>query len=133
MCSRGPATSIRPGETTSSVSLPSNCQEIQRSFSGPIRPEDTTATVSALLYLTAATTESTSPSSGTFTLPKVSMVWVWATTSDGTQAPITRIPACRSRSSTVVKPLMASASPTISTDFIARPAARWACSHLRAA
>ena len=133
MCSRGPATSVRPGETTRSVELPSSCQETQRSFSGPRVPEDTTATVSAPLSRTALTIESTSPSNATSASARASMVRMSATASDGTQAPTTRRPACTSRRSTAVNLPMASASPTSSTDFIARPRARWACSHLRAA
>ena len=124
MCSRGPATSVRPGETTRSVELPSSCQDTQRSFSGPSAPEETTATVSAPLSRTALTIESTSPSNGTSASARVSMVYRSAIASDGTHAPATRRPAYWSRLSTMLNFRIASASPTSNTDFIARPRAR---------
>ena len=47
MCSRGPATSISPGATTRSVSVPSSCQDSRRSRAGPTLAPAATATVSA--------------------------------------------------------------------------------------
>ena len=64
ICRRGPATSISPGETTSCRSVPSSCQDIHRSFSGPIRLEEMTATVSAPMNCAESRIASTSPRSG---------------------------------------------------------------------
>ena len=47
MCSRGPATSISPGATTRSMSVPSSCQDSRRSRAGPTLAPAATATVSA--------------------------------------------------------------------------------------
>lgn len=46
MCRRGPATSVRPGDTTRTASVPSSRHEFHRNFSALI-PPDRTATVSA--------------------------------------------------------------------------------------
>ena len=64
MCSRGPATSISPGATTRSISVPSSCQDSRRSRAGPTLAPAATATVSARAERTASATSSSPPSSG---------------------------------------------------------------------
>ena len=81
---RGPATSIRPGSTTSSMSVPSSAQAIRRSAIDEWWPPPATRTVSARVARQAATMSFEPPRIGTGGWSGTSPTW-----RSGTQAPTT--------------------------------------------
>ena len=89
ICIRGPATSTTPGETTRSVWLASSCQASARIPSVPRNSALLTATTSAPVASIAASTEVSSPSTGTV-WPPMFTTGLPALDQPGSQTPTTR-------------------------------------------